>query len=219
MSRMDSTAAAALEQDVIRPVFFVYLDIVGDPLRANTSGATITLTGTGDSDLDGIAYDGVSGTLVDIGPLKMKDGGSDAMSARLSGLVALDEDLLNIVGNRADWQGRVARLWRMIRSADGTQQGAIQHYYTGYMVALDISGSPESQTIELTIESYLAAFSQASNRTYLDQESFDPGDLSARASIAIANGISSNPIVSNTPVSNGAALRRPKSGYEPETFQ
>lgn len=198
MSRMDSTAAAALDAPVIRPVFFVYLDIVGDPLFANTSGATITITGTGDPDLDN-TFDGIDPTVVDIGSVRMKDGGSDAVSAKLSGLLELDEDLLNLLGDPANWQGRTARLWRMIRDVDGTQQGAIQHYYTGYMIALDIGGSPQSQMIEVTIESYLAAFSQASNRTYLDQESFDPGDLSARAAIAIGNGISGNPSVSNTP--------------------
>jgi hypothetical protein len=209
---MDGTAAAALDAQVIRPVFFVYLDIVSDPLYANTSGATITISGTGDADLDN-TFNGLDPTVVDIGPVRMKDGGSDAVLAKLSGLVELDEDLLNLLGDPANWQGRTARLWRMIRDDSGTQQGAIQHYYTGYMIALEIGGSPESQTIELTIESYLAAFSQASNRTYLDQQSFDPGDLSAKAAIAIANGISGNPSISNTPsggVSGG--LAREKQG-------
>lgn len=206
MSRMDPTAATALEAKVIRPVFFVYLDIVGDPLYANTSGATIAITGSADPDLNN-TFDGIDPTVVDVGPVRMKDGGSDAVTAKLSGLVSLDEALLNIMGNPANWQGRVARLWRMIRDVNGTQQGAIQHYYTGYMIALDIGGSPQSQTIELTIESYLAAFSQASNRTYLDQESFDPGDQSARAAIAIANGITGNPAISNTPVNRPSGAK------------
>ena len=203
MSRMDATASAALEAKVIKPVWFVYLDIVGDPLRACTAGKSLTLTGSGDPDLDGHVFDGINPTVVNVGPVRMKDGGSDPVTAQLSGLVDLDEDLLDLIGNRANWTGRIARLWRMIRNINGAQQGAIQHYYTGYMVALDIVGSPNAgQTINLTIESYLAAFSQASNRTYLDQESFDPGDLSARASIAIANGISGSPLTSNTPVGN-----------------
>jgi len=203
VNRMDATAAGALDAPVIRPVFFAYLDIVGDPLRANTAGKSISFTGTGDADLDGHTYEGVDPTVVDIGPVRMKDGGSDAVRAKLSGLISLDEDLLNLIGNRSNWQGRVARLWRMIRDVDGVQRGAIQHYYTGYMVSLDIGGTPESQRIEVTIESYLAAFSQASNRSYLDQETYDPGDLSARASIAIANGTSGNPLVNNTPIGGG----------------
>ncbi|RSV44420.1 hypothetical protein CA234_03115 [Sphingomonas sp. ABOLE] len=199
MSRMDAAASAALNAQVIRPVFFVYLDVVGDPLRACTAEASLLPTGSGDPDLDGHVFDALNPTFVDIGPVAMKSGGSDSLTAQLSGLVGLDDDLLTVIGNPANWQGRPARLWRMIRDENGSQRGAIQHYYTGYMVSLDINGSADSQTINLTIESYLVAFSQASNRTYLDQDSFDPGDLSAKAAIAIANGISGNPLVNNTP--------------------
>ena len=56
------------------------------------------------------------------------------------------------------------------------------------MTALKHSGSAEGQQLSVTIESYLAVFSVASNRTYLDQERYDSGDLSAQAAIAIANG-------------------------------
>lgn len=203
MSRMDATASAALNARIVRPVFFVYLDIIGDPLRACTAETSLQVTGSADPDLNGHVFDALNPTFVDIGPVAMKSGGSDSVTAQLSGIVGLDDDLLGVIGNRANWQGRPARLWRMIRDENGSQRGAIQHYYTGYMVALDIGGSAESQTINLTIESYLVAFSQASNRTYLDQESYDPGDLSAKAAIAIANGISGNPIVSNTPAHDG----------------
>lgn len=206
MSRMDAAAATALNASVIRPVFLCYLDIVGDPLRATTGNQTITLTGTGDADLDGKTFDGIDPTFVDIGSVKQKDGGSDSVTATLSGLIDLDTQLLNVVGNKANWQGRPARLWRIIRDEFGTQQGAIQSYYTGWMTALSIGGDPRSQTIELTIESYLSAYSAPSNRTYLDQQSFDPGDLSALAAIAIANGMSGNPLVANTVATAAPAL-------------
>lgn len=199
MSRPDATASAALAAQVIRPVFFGYLDFLGDPLSACTAGRSYTFSGLADPDLNH-TFDGVDPTVVDIGPVRVKDGGSEAVRARLSGLVGLDDELLAIVGDRTKWQGRVARLWRMIRDEHGEQQGALQHYYTGYMVALSIAGEPDSQTIEVTIESYLAAYSQASNRSYLDQASFDAGDLSASAAIAIANGTSGNPALSATPV-------------------
>jgi hypothetical protein len=200
MSRPDATAAAAIDAPFIRPVFFCYLDIAGDPLRACTAGRSYEFSGTGDGDLDGYRYDGIDPTVVEVGPVRAKDGGTDAVTARLSGIVTLDADLLNIVGNPLTWQGRTARLWRMIRDEAGIQQGGLQHYYTGWMTALTIVGDPDQgQTINLTIESYLAAYSQASNRTYLQQEEFDPDDLSARASIAIANGNSGSPLVANTP--------------------
>jgi hypothetical protein len=193
VSLPDSTAATALDAQVIKPVWFAYLDIDGDPVRCNTSGADITISGTGDPDLDGGTFIGISGTLVDVSPVAVREGGSDRVTAQLSGLPTLDADILEQLGAPANWQGRPARLWRTIRNAMNVQQGGFQAYYTGYMTALDHAGDDTGQTIRVTIETYLAAFSAASNRTYLDQERYDPGDLSARASIAIANGISKNP--------------------------
>lgn len=199
MSRPDTAASAALDAQVIRPVWFAHLHFLGDPLRANTSGTVITPIGTGKPELDGVTFDGIDPTLVEIGPVRMKEGGSETVRVKLSGLVGLDDELLAIIGDKSKWQGRTAQLWRMIRDEHGTQAGGIQHYYTGWMTACSISGNPQSQTIELAIESYLSAFSAASNRTYLCQEDFDPGDLSARVAIALANGVSGNPLVANTP--------------------
>lgn len=188
MSRPDATAAAALEGEVIRPGFFAYLDILGDPIRVTTVGFNMAMSGTGYPEMDGQTFLGIDGSFTDIGEVRMKEGGSDRVTAKLSGLREIDNDTLNTIGDPANWQGREAMLWRLIRDVNGSAQGALQHYYTGYMVGLQIGGSPQEQTIEIAIESYLAAFSQASNRTYLDQTKYDPGDHSARAAIAIANG-------------------------------
>tara|TARA_Y100001951_G_scaffold88698_3_gene80482 strand:- start:2240 stop:2908 length:669 start_codon:yes stop_codon:yes gene_type:complete len=188
VSRPDSTAAAQLDQEVIRPVYFAFLDIVDDPVRANTSGMDWPLSATGDSDLDGFTFTGINADFANVSPVKAGTGGSGTVTADISGIPGLDDDMLEQVGDKANWQGRTARLWRIIRNEAGAQQGAIQHYYTGYMTALDIGGSPNDQYIRVSIESYLAAFSAASNRTYLDQAKYDAGDESARAAIAIANG-------------------------------
>lgn len=200
MSRPDATARAALDALVIRPVWFVYLDVVGDPVRACTAGQSIAFAAgaTGDPDLDGQTFDGINPQFVDIGPVRQKDGGTDSITIKLSGLVTIDTALLAAIGTEANWRGRTARLWRTIRDANGAQQGAIQHIFTGYMTSLPITGAPNGeQTINLSIQSYLAAFSGASGRTYLDQASFDPGDLSATASIALANGTSGSQLVEN----------------------
>jgi hypothetical protein len=165
----------------------------------------VFVTGTGFPDLDDETYLGTSGKFIDISPLRIQRGGNDQVTGRLSGLREVDNETLNIVGDVANWQGRTAMLWRMIRDEGNVQRGGIQHYYTGYMSSLSIGGDPGEQSIDISIVSYLAAFSQASNRTYLDQELFDPGDLSARASIAIANGTSGNPLVNNTPQAAAAA--------------
>jgi len=205
VSRATGDASAALGEAYVRPILFAYLDIDGDPLRACSAGQSIAIAPglTGDADLDGFTFDGIDPQFVDIGSIKEKDGGSDTVSCKLSGLVGLDDSLLALIGDVSKWQGRTARLWWLIRDASNTSRGDITAFYTGYMLALSIAGSAQSQTIELSIESYLAAFSKASNRTYQDQEMFDPGDQSARGAIAIANGVSGNPLINNTTV--GAA--------------
>lgn len=194
MSLPDVTHAAALDAEVIKPVFFAWLDIDGDPVRANTSGADITPTGTGDPDLDGHLFTGISGAFVDISPVRFTGGGSDSVTASLSGIPGVDDDTLTLLADPANWRGRDARLWRIVRNAANVQQGGFHAYYTGKMTGLKHSGSVSGQTITVTIESYLAVFSQASNRTYLDQERYDAGDFSARATIAIANGNYSNAV-------------------------
>ena len=193
MSLPDALASAVLDDAVIKPVWFIYMDIVGDPLRGNSSGAEIIVSGSPQADLNG-TYDGVNGDFVSISPLKIAPGGSDSVTARLSGLRGLDDDTRALLADPANWQGRVVRLWRMIRDADNVQQGAIQHYYTGYMMSLAHLGSPVSLTLEVVIESYLSAFSAPSNLTYQHQDTFDPGDLSAQASLAISNGNTGSPI-------------------------
>lgn len=215
MSLPDASASAALDADFIQPGFFAFLDILGDPIRCNTLGFDVALSGTGFPEMDGQTFTGIDGTLVDIGPVHVKEGGSDQVTARISGLRDIDNDTLNTIGDRANWQGRPAMLWRMIRDKTGSQQGAIQHYYTGYMVSLSIKGTPGEQTIEVVIETYLVAFSQASNRSYLDQDKFDPSDLSARAAIAIANGTSGNPLVNNTATPGAGVGGGGRGSYNP----
>lgn len=188
MVRPDNTASAALGQQVIRPAFFAWLDIIGDPVRATTWIADITPTGTGDPDLDGHAFDALDPSFVTIGGATNKPGGSETVYAQLSGLVGPDTDLLNLIGDQANWRGRDARLWYLVHDEAYAPQGGICAYYTGRMISVEIKGSPENQIIQVGIESYLATLTQPSNRAYLDQAYYDAGDLSAQVAISIANG-------------------------------
>jgi hypothetical protein len=188
MSLPDATFAAQLDEAVIKPVFFIWLDIDGDPVRVNTSGRNITPSGTGDVDLDGLAFDGIGGGLLDVSSVRFKEGGSESVTVTLSGIAGLDDDTLTQIENAANWRGREARLWRIVRNAANVQQGGYHAYYTGRIISLRHSGSVRGQVLTLTVESYLAMLSEASNRTYLDQERYDAGDLSAQATIAVANG-------------------------------
>lgn len=188
MAGPDLAAQEAISRRVIHPVFVVFLDILGEPVRATTAPYSIQFSGTGDTDLDGQVFTAVDATLVDISPINTREGGADTVTATLSGLIGVDSDLLNQIGNKLNWQGRTGRIWQMMYDENLRQVGNIWPIYTGYMNVPRITGSAREQTIVLEIESYLAFLTQASNRSYLSQQEFDSGDRSAEASIAVANG-------------------------------
>lgn len=188
VSLPDSTAGAQLSSGAFFPAWVAFLDISGDPVRVTTANVALTFSGTGDADLDGFTYDAVTPELVDVGAVKNQEGGSETLTVSLSGIVGPDTDLLNAIGNVGNWRGRTARLWCIIYDPSGVQQGAVWNFYTGRMSAARITGAPESQTIAMDIENYLASLKAASGRTYLDQAQFDPGDHSAELKIGAANG-------------------------------
>lgn len=188
MSVLDAAATAALDAQVIKPVFFIYLDFVGGAVRANTSGADLPVSGSPYAEMNGQTFLGVAANLLDVSAVSYAPGGSKSVTVTLSGIPEVDDATLDLLDNPDNWRGRDAMIWRMIRNAANVQQGAIHRYYTGKMTQVLHKGSVDEQAITVTVESYLAALSEPSNRTYLDQERYDPGDFSARASIAVANG-------------------------------
>ncbi|MBB4620122.1 hypothetical protein [Sphingomonas abaci] len=190
-TRPDTAAQAALAADVRRPVTFAWLDLKGEPIRVTNAPYSVTFAGTGDEDLDGFTFTAVDPRVVSVGPIKAKEGGTDTLTLQLSGLAGVDDELMTQIGDRTNWAGRDCRLWRaMLDPQSMTRIGSLWAYYTGYMSVPKITGDRQGQVINLSVESYLAFFGQASNRTYLDQQSYDPGDTSAALAIAIANGAS-----------------------------
>ena len=199
MSLPDTTASAALGGMVIKPVHLVWLDIDGAVLRANDSGRDITPSGTGVAELDGHTFTGISASFVDLSAVGYSAGGSKSVTATLSGIPGLDDATLALIDDPTAWQGRDAIVWQIIRNAANVQQGGYRQWAGGWIESLSHGGAPgEGLTISVTIEGYLASLSQASNRSYLDQERYDAGDLSAQAAIAIANGNFTNAIVPTT---------------------
>jgi hypothetical protein len=204
MSRPDPAASAALDGDVL-PIWLVYLDFADEPLRGCTAGQTLSFSGSGDPDLDGHTFDGINSQMIEVSDVSSSESGTDTVTVVISGIASLDADMLAAINSPAIYQGRVARLWRIIRDMSGAQVGGIQPYYTGYMVTGYVGSEPDEQTITIQIEGYISAHSAPSFRTYLDQESFDAGDLSARAAIAIANGVGADPSI-------GAGVSNPSGG-------
>uniref|UniRef100_UPI003B3AED54 hypothetical protein n=1 Tax=Sphingomonas sp. TaxID=28214 RepID=UPI003B3AED54 len=185
MAGPDDLAKAALRSysAPVIPIYCGFLDILGDPIRVTTAPYSIDFSGTGDEDLDGFRFSAVDPELISISTITMKEGGADTVTCTLSGLIGVDGQLLNQIGNKANWQGRVARLWQLQINEALQQVGAVWPWFTGYMTVPKIIGDATQQIIQLDIESYLAFIRQASGRTYLSQAEFDPGDQSAAASI------------------------------------
>ena len=184
----DPATLDMLGREVVRPPFLAWLDIVDDPIRATTWEVSLRLSGTGDPDLDGQLFSAISPELGSVSGVKRATGGSDTVTATLSGIVGPNSDLLNILADETKWKGRLARLWFLTLNSAGDRVGAVVPYYTGRMVGFVITGSADQQTAKITIESYLASLTGASIRTYLDQAHFVPNDTSASLTLAVANG-------------------------------
>jgi hypothetical protein len=185
---VDATTQAALDATVVNWRVLIYADFQGDVLRGTSGLYNKTISGSGDSELDG-TYDSFDHNLINVSPVKHNETGADTVSISMSGLIVNDVDFLNLIGDKSRWQGRTARLWFYCVDQNENQVGSIIPYYTGYMNEVGINGSASSQTIALTIENYLVSIAGAQNKTYLIQNIFDAGDLSAETSIAAANGM------------------------------
>jgi hypothetical protein len=185
---VDGTTQAALEAQIVNWRVLIYADFVGDVLRGTSGLYNKVISGSGDSELDG-TYESFNHDLINVSPVKHNESGSDTVSISMSGLVVNNAAFLAIIGDKANWQGRTARLWFYCVDQNESQIGSVIPYYTGYMNELGISGSPDSQTVTLTIENYLVSLAGAQNKTYLIQNIFDAGDLSGAVSISAANGM------------------------------
>lgn len=210
---VDPTTQAALEAPLLYWRALLYADFDGDPLRITSGIYDKTVSASGDAELDG-TYASYSQHLIEVGAVKHNETGSDTATITLNGILvnsahiadraemviydrhgsAIEgraSELLSIIGDKGRWQGRAARIWFYCGDADDAQVGEIVPYYTGYMNDVVIAGSPETQKITLTIENYLASLAGSPNQTYMMQATFDPGDLSAAATLGAANGLGS----------------------------
>lgn len=187
MAELDAPATAALET-AHAPAWFIWFDIEGDPIRITTFGKDVTFAGTGDADLDGQTFASFDHRAIDVSDISNSENGSDTVTVTLSGIVGIDDDLMADINNPAVWRGRMGRIWCQLYDDSGvTPQGAIAAYYTGYASKPKVIPGAKTQVISIDFENWLAASSEASNRSYLNQKDYDPNDNSAAATIAAAN--------------------------------
>lgn len=192
MPALDTTTKAAVTQH-FAPAWFIWLDIGTDDLRVTTFGSDVTFSSTGDTDLDGNTFKSFGGSLLDVGDVENSDSGSNTLQVTLSGITSMDLTILNDIGDKTLWQGRTCRIWFQVYDEDGIAvKGGVVPHYTGFMSKVDLSATPKGQTIQLSVENYLAFTTQASNRDYLNQSLYDSADVSAAATIACSNGLRRN---------------------------
>ena len=193
MSNLNGTVQAVIEGQVVNARWVCYLDVDTDPLRATTGLYNKTFTGTGDVDLDGFTFESYPAELISVSEVQHDEAGSNQVAVTMSGLVVNNAAFLALIGDRTKWQGRTARLWWYVVDENETQiTSDVYGYYTGYMNDITINGSPDQQSITMTIEHYLTTLTITTNKTYAMQKEFDSGDFSADASIAVANGTSAS---------------------------
>lgn len=192
MSFLDALHAAALDAPVIRPRYFAFLDILGGAVRVTNLPFSIEFAPdeTGDEDLDGYVFEALDHRLTGVSDIQYKEGGADTVSITLAGMVGVDDELLTLIGDKTNWQGRLCRLWRVMLDAEDKPIGGYWSFFTGYMSVPKIVGDRGSQAMVIDVETYLSFLTAPSNRSYLNQSDYDPEDLSAEASIAVANGTS-----------------------------
>jgi hypothetical protein len=187
MPVVDASAKAALGNQVLQPIYFLFADFVGSPARATTAERDWPFTGTGDADLDGFTYQAFGGGVLDCSDVINSESGSDTVTVTLSGILGIDTATLNLLGDRTKWFRRALRLWMMVRDENGGQQGAIIPFKSGWMTDIRIVPAPDSQTIEVDVETWRVLWGDASRRSYASQADYDSGDQSAAATIAAIN--------------------------------
>lgn len=188
--------ADELDEPIIRPVRFAFIDFDGEPLRLTDAPYAVTFAGTGDEDLDGFTFAPFGNQPLSVSEVQQNERGAESVIFKLSAINTDADDLniMNVLGDLPAWRGRVARLWRALIGPDLVMIGYPDAYFTGYLSTPTFEFAAAGSTIQVSAETYLASLTNPTNRSYLSQSDYDSGDLSAEASIAVANGIEGNAI-------------------------
>lgn len=162
------------------PIWFLWLDVEGDPLRMHTGLGEITFgaSETGDPALDGYTFTGL-GQLATIGQIQESENGSGPVSITVPGVDPEVAGFKPFIADARRWQFRRAVLWFSYVTADGT--GLVdspEREKTGRMDDMDIEHSGDTCTITLNLEGFAASSGPPLNSRYADQAEIDPDDIS-----------------------------------------
>jgi len=158
-------------------------DFATDPVYVWTGSHPLTVTGTGDTMLDGLTFDGLgSSSPLNIGENSFSYTGSEALTITLVASDPLPVSLAEAQIHASEYQARPFCMWRSIvfapPSLSAPAQWSFQRTRVGSMDEVEIRRGGGSSIIQITIQSHAARVSAASQSLWLDQKRFDPTDTS-----------------------------------------
>ena len=170
---------AEAEKAVIYPVWFLWMDIEGDPLYAFTGIGEISFGAgeTGDAALDGKTFTGL-GALAMIGDIQESENGSGATKITVPGVDPALPGFKPLVADRRAWQFRRAVLWFSYMNEDAS--GLVdypQREKTGRMDGLEVVHDGETCTISMNIEGFAASGQYPTGTKYAEQPEIDASDV------------------------------------------
>lgn len=177
----DLTAGMVAESDnaVVRPVYFLYLDVVGDPLWAWTGMADISITVADDPLLSsGRTFTAVGhlGSVSDV----VQDA-SGRLQRVVAKLLAADfgvEKFFDFVNNEADWSLRSAVLWFGFVNEAGLPIADPFRLLTGRMDKPTARGGTDSSiAMEMISHHHDGRRANGLRLTDAHQQQIYPGDL------------------------------------------
>lgn len=179
MSRDDLTAGMQTEvqKEIIRPVWIVRLDIVGDPVLAWTGRGPFSPVGTGDGALDGNTFVGL-GNLGKISEIKDEEKGSSAVTLTLPGVDLNLEALRQVVLNSNTWQFRQAWIWfGLLNETLGVINNPTR-LKTGRIDQMLVNSSGDEGSVSVVLESFQSYAAQPLMSRYVEQKEIDATDKS-----------------------------------------
>ena len=179
------TYEAEAEKVVVRPAWFVFLDIKDDPLKFWTGPMAINLSSTGDSLLDGDWS--ADGGLVDIGEIVEDENGSGPSRLEMSAVDPAQPAFKQIIADGRLWKRRRAVIWMSYVNDAGVLAFTPRRKKTGRMDDLRMIQDSDSALITLNIEGFAARSGDALGTRYSEQRDIDPTDKSQDWAADLAN--------------------------------
>lgn len=178
----------------ITTVILARLDLASGPVGLWTGSDEISITGSGDTSLDGMTFSSMAhGVTVEISDNTFSYSGSDALTMTVAVPASPSAEMAALEAFPSEYQGRDATFWRGLLIKNpltplAAPQWVFKRVRSGAMDKIEIRNDGSSHTISLTIESHSASISLATNATYMDQTKFDPNDRSQVFVPGLANG-------------------------------